>query len=212
MYLSETVKEGLRQYSGQAIQIDAKEVYQPMNPGDGRIGKFDYLGPAPETRSWVSLKGVRLRTRVKASDDGKAIASITVEDEGYDSVKLFSSELALTLLKKREVRARDWTPSDGPSFALVTRQDLGTCWKSNGVNNGQPYGWTIGKEHALPLEFTIAPKETRTIEVRFELPDGQYDFLCGYGGGVHEDKCVASNLSAFDIENGRVSIVTVKDR
>jgi len=61
MYVSEKTKEELRAYAGQSIQIDAKEVCQPKNPGDGRIGKFEYLGPAPETRSWVKLKGLRLR-------------------------------------------------------------------------------------------------------------------------------------------------------
>ncbi len=42
MYVSEKTKESLRKYAGQAVQIDAKEVYQPINPGDGRIGKFEY--------------------------------------------------------------------------------------------------------------------------------------------------------------------------
>ena len=44
MYVSEKTKEGLRKYAGQAVAIDAKEVDQPHNPGDGLIGKFEYLG------------------------------------------------------------------------------------------------------------------------------------------------------------------------
>jgi hypothetical protein len=35
MYVSDRVKENLRSYSGRSIEIDAKEVHQPINPGDG---------------------------------------------------------------------------------------------------------------------------------------------------------------------------------
>jgi hypothetical protein len=48
MEVSEKVKELLRPYDGQAILVDAKEVLQPMNPGDGLITKLDVLGPAEE--------------------------------------------------------------------------------------------------------------------------------------------------------------------
>ena len=47
MYVSEKVRRGLRPYAGQAIRIDAKEVFQPMNPGDGRIGSSSTLDPLP---------------------------------------------------------------------------------------------------------------------------------------------------------------------
>ena len=37
MYISEETKENLREYDGQAIEIDALQVVQPVNPGDGLI-------------------------------------------------------------------------------------------------------------------------------------------------------------------------------
>src|ERR1700693_3441510 len=48
MEVSEKVKELLRPYNGQAILVDAKEVFQPMNPGDGLTTKLEVLGPAEE--------------------------------------------------------------------------------------------------------------------------------------------------------------------
>src|SRR6266496_3851038 len=51
MEISESVKGLLRPYADQPVLIDAKEVYQPMNPGDGLIRKFDVLGPSEETKS-----------------------------------------------------------------------------------------------------------------------------------------------------------------
>jgi hypothetical protein len=217
MYVSERAKEALRKHAGQPVQIDAKEVHQPINPGDGRIGEFEYLGAAPEKRNWVKLKGISLESSVKVGEDGKAIATITVQNKGKEPAKLFSQELALTLLMKRAVSKSSWSVSDGPSFALITRQsfEIGSSsprWQGKGIAGGKPYSWSIGKENALPHDFTLAPKQKKQIDVQFDLPDGQYDFLCGYGGGVHEGRCLASNLTAFDVEDGKAKPVEVKNR
>jgi len=64
----------------------------------------------------------------------------------------------------------------------------------------------------LPYRFTVAPGGEKRIDVLFNLPDGQYDFLFGYGGGVHDEMCLASNLSAFDMEDGKARIVRIQDR
>ena len=53
-YISEKVKEDLRTYKGQAIQVDALDVFQPKNPGDALIRKYKIIGPAPKTRSWFA--------------------------------------------------------------------------------------------------------------------------------------------------------------
>src|SRR5579863_6398400 len=49
MYVSDSVKDQLREYEGQAIEIDALidalEVKQPINPGDGLIRRLKILGP-----------------------------------------------------------------------------------------------------------------------------------------------------------------------
>lgn len=217
MYIAEAAKSQLRSYSGQAVEIDAKEVSQPINPGDGLIKRFEVLGPAPEgRRSWVKREGISLTTSVRIQADGKPVATITIENTNGAAVKLLSQELALTLLMKRGDGER-WSVSDGPSFALITRQsfEVGSSeprWKDNGVEAGKPYAWSIGRDHALPHDFMLGSKERKVIEVSFDLPDGQYDFLCGYGGGVHEDKCIASNLSAFDVENGKAKPANARTR
>lgn len=216
MYVSEKTKEGLRKYKGQAVQIDAKEVFQLLNPGDGRIGKFDYLGKAPQKMEWVKLEGINLETSVKVGQDGKAVATLTIWNKGNDAVKLFSQELALTLLMKRSAPQKGVSVFDGPSFALITRQSFEIAGslrcEGKGVTEGIPYSWTIDNEKALPHDFTMAPGEKKRIDILLELPDGQYDFLCGYGGGVHEGMGLASNLSAFDVKDGKAKVVEIKDR
>ncbi|MGD0815473.1 MAG: hypothetical protein ABSA83_17885 [Verrucomicrobiota bacterium] len=213
MYISEKVKERLRPYAKQAIQIDAKEVSQPRNPGDGLIGQFDYLGDAPEgNRKWVKLEGIRLVSSVKVQSDGKPVAALTIENTSQIPVKVFNEEFALTLMMKREA-SDNWSVSDGPSFALITRQDFGfNRMTGGGIAAGKPYCWTIDKQNELPHDFTIDAKQKRTVNVQFDLPDGQYDVLCGYGGGMHETKCLASNLSAFDIAAGKAAVPHVDNR
>lgn len=214
MYVSEKVKEGLRKYAAQTIQIDAKEVDQPQgNPGDSIIKKFEYIGVAPETQNWIALEGICLTSSVKVGADGNAIATITIENKGNSPIKVFSGDIGLTLL----VYNRSWSVGDGPSAALITRQSffMGGSeprWQCGGFAPGGKYTWTIGKQNALPHDFTLASKEKKQIDVQFDLPDGQYDFLCGYGGGGLSGKCLASNLSAFDVVDRKAVVVEVKNR
>lgn len=219
MYVSEKTKEGLRKYGGQAVKILAREVYQPENPGDGLIGKFEYLGAASKekTRDWIKLEGIKLESSVRVGQDGRAIAVMTIRNKGKVPVRIFSTELGFTLLMKFSTSKRFFEPSDGPSFALITRQSFRPMpcklhWKGKGGSEDIPFFWTIGKENALPSKFTIAPGKKKRIDILLDIPDGQYDFLCGYGGGVHDSMCLASNLSAFDVKNGKAEIVEIKDR
>lgn len=211
MYISEKVKEGLRLYAGQAIQIDAKVVDQPENPGDGLIREWTYLGAAPQNRNWVVLDRLELESAVRADPDGKPLATIRLANQGKSSVKIFSSDLALTVLTQRPGTDR-WFVSDGPSYALITRQsfEIGgnePRWQGAGTVNDYRYSWTIGKENALPHDFVLAPGEAKSIDIHLDLPDGQYEFLSGYGGGTHEGKCLASKPCAFDVEGGRATHV-----
>jgi hypothetical protein len=213
MYVSEKVKGKLCDYPGKSVQIDARDVDQPINPGDGLIKDLVYLGPAPAARNWVPLDGLKLRA-VPASKDGETPSiDICVRNEGDKEVTVLSSELCPTLLAKNPDKRG---PSDGPSFALVTRQafliggeEPRTAGK--GIAQGGEYSWTIGE--ALPRTFPLKPGEERRVRITFEMPEGEYDFLAGYGGGVHEGKGLASNLIAFDVgKGGKATFVKVPGR
>src|SRR6516225_5196465 len=56
MYISDSVKEQLREYEGQAVEIDALEVNQPTNPGDGLIRRLKILGPAQSKQAWYTVE------------------------------------------------------------------------------------------------------------------------------------------------------------
>ena len=63
MYISETVKDQLKQYEGQAVEIDALEVVQPDDPGDGLIRRLKVLGPAETKQTWYTLEGNTLNVQ-----------------------------------------------------------------------------------------------------------------------------------------------------
>jgi len=216
MYIAENVKEYLRPYAGKAIQIDAIDVFQPINPGDGLIGTHRYIGNAPMNRNWSKLSGIKLESSLKIQGDGKPIATITVRNKGKNTVGLFSQMLALTLLMKCDSSKPGPLVSNGTSFALITRQSFWVgesprC-EGKGVRGGIPYSWSLDKEQALPHKFSLDAGESKQIYIQLDLPNGEFDFLCGYGGGVHEGQCLASNLSAFDVEDDKAKIIEIKSR
>lgn len=216
MYVSEGVKEQLREHSGKPVEIDATEVFQPMNPGDGLIKELKYLGEAPVSLRCPEIDGIQLQSTVLVGQKGHPVAVITMKNVSDKPVKVSRYDLAMTLLMRQAPAKPGWGVADGNSIALITRVGFGiggdeARWKGNGfLGDGGTYEWTIGEENALPPTTSLAPKATRKIEVRFKLPDGEYDFLCGYGGGVHDGRCLASNLASFDIKNGKAIAVASK--
>ena len=213
MYVSEAVKDQLLPYNGKAIEINATEVSQPNNPGDGLIQKFDYLGDAPE--GWMPTAGLKLKTFPDFPAEGAPRIAIELTNTADKPLELHSSELAPTLLTAQTPQSGPYALSDGPSIAAITRESFWAPvgrephWETRWKGGNALYGWSIGRERALPETFALRPNETRRIEISFALPAGQYDFLCGYGGRVHQSRSVASNLTAFDVApDGKAVAIT----
>jgi hypothetical protein len=208
MYVAEGVKEKLRQHSGKGVQVDARKVRQPINPGDGLISELAVLGEAPPPGRHVSLAGLTLTSMADFKENEKPAVVITLANAGKQEVQVFGADLAPTLLMK----GKD-SVANGPSFALVTRQAFISGGEDprtsgSGIASGRPYHWVIDK--AVPVRFLLKPGEARRVRITFDLPPGEYDFLAGYGGGVHQETCLASNLVAFDVSENGGKLVMVK--
>ncbi len=218
MYVSGKTKERLRKYQGKSIVIYAKEVFQPINPGDGLIGKFQFLGLAKS--NWMNLEGLSLTVVPHFEDNESPTFRLMIENRATTPTYVSPGALALTLLGAKQENM--FSPSDGKSKAWLTRQpfkrpsffkDIGLGPKSNKTH---PIMWKdnveyyFNVEQELPERIEIQPNGRAMISMSFLLPKGQYDFLCGYGGGVHEEKGIASNLIAFSVnENGRATVDSV---
>jgi hypothetical protein len=56
-----------------------------------------------------------------------------------------------------------------------------------------------------PEHFKLEPDQSMKTRITFEVSSGQYQFLFGYGGGVHEEKSLASNAISFDLSDTGVA-------
>ncbi|MEO6908956.1 MAG: hypothetical protein ABI210_13805 [Abditibacteriaceae bacterium] len=214
MYISEKIKQQLLPYKNEAIQILAIDVSQPMNPGDGLIKKFEHLSTSVPSPPWVD--SLVITTSPAFQNEEPPSIKIEVKNTSKKDLRIYSENLAPTLLTTT-TKNDFFSPSDGPSVALVTRvsfwSDFDNVPRLNdkGIPNDPPYIWTVEKDHALLEYFSLKPGETRQIKISFHLPKGEYEFLCGYGVGVHQYKCVTSNLTPFDVDKeGNGKIVTPK--
>ena len=202
-YVAEAVKEELRPYAGRFVRLDVTGIFQPINPGDGRIEAFRNLVPYPGEARGAATE-FHFETAARFGDDGPGV-SIRAENAGRAPASVRTAELAPTLWRKRGDEPSYLDPSDGPSAVLITRHsfwghgdDQQPVRSIRGVTNFVPYAWTVGGE-PLPESFTLSPGESRRWTVTFTLPPGEYEFLCGYTGGRHRDHPLVSNPTAFDV-------------
>jgi hypothetical protein len=210
MEVSEKVKEMLRPFAGQAMLIDAKEVFQPMNPGDGLITKLQVLGPAPEPVATgfgrpSMLEGLSLTVTASfGQDDGDELI-LRLRNTSDRGREIDTNGLAPTLLAKKQ-GLECFDPSDGPSYAAVTRTNINFMHShpvasSCLVNGrGRSANMSLLPGVAISARFHLDPGQDIEVPLRFQLSAGEYQFLAGYGGGVHETRALASNLISFDID------------
>jgi hypothetical protein len=202
MYVSKDSQELLRDYIREPITIDAIEVFQPMNPGDGLIKRFVVLDQAPMEDEWVPVSGIVLVATPQFDQAGPARFQLLVENRSDKPIKIGARDLGITVLtRKAEVEVPvtsgfDWTPpSDGSSHALLTRQSF---WGSDAPETYGRYWELQSGGFRKPME-KLKAGESRLLTVTLRLPPGEYEFLFGYGGGVLESLCVASNQVRFNI-------------
>jgi hypothetical protein len=139
------VKELLRPHANHPVSVDAKEVFQPINPRDGLITKLEILGPSVETTSAkfgkpplledLSLKAFANFSARSGPDLILQLRNIGNLKRGVDMQALGPTLLAM----KQGTECFD--QSDGPSFVAVTRTDFMNQYPTGGgcVVNGRAF-------------------------------------------------------------------------
>jgi hypothetical protein len=210
MEISEKVKESLRPFAGQAMEINAQEVFQPMNPGDGLITKLQVVGAAPEPGNGgfghpPMLEGLTLKAIPNFAAQGGDELIIRLRNSGESKREIDTDALAPTLFaKKQDMECLN--PSDGASYVPITRtnvnfmssQEAGDSCLVNG--RGRTVKMRLLPGLAISPKFDLAPGQSIEIRLQFELSVGEYQFLAGYGGGVHAVRAIASNILSFDVD------------
>jgi len=205
-YISGSVKEGLRPYKGMSMQIDATNVFQPLNPGDALIRKYKIIGLAPDTqKKWATLDGMELIARSDFGTQGTPAFLMEIRNSGSKAVEVNSGEVGPALLGP--VLESPFRVSDGGSMAVITRSDLVNhgSWQSTVDGVTHSYSYTVDAKTQPPERFELNPGQPVKVRITFAVPPGKYQFLFGYGGGVHEEKSLASNAISFDLSDTGVA-------
>jgi hypothetical protein len=203
-YVADSVKSELRPYRGKAMQVDASQVVQFENPGDAVILKYTIIGSAPDNRRGPVTDGLVLSTLSDFDSHGTPTFTIKIGNEGSSTIEIDSSEIGPTLMgSTRSVMAMT---SDIHSAAWNRRGSLvdASAWSStvDGVNISATY---IIEPPLLPRRFDLRSNSSIEARITLKVSPGQYQFMVGYGGGVHEEKSIASNAISFELSNHGVA-------
>jgi hypothetical protein len=208
-YISGRVKDDLRPYEGKAMQVDATDVIQPENPGDALIRKYTIVGPAPDNQRWAALNGLELAAESDFGLRGSPVFLIKMRNTGTSPVQISTSLVGPTVLGFRT----HWMlfgASDGTSTAVITRGDLQHPSSFASTMNGVKFfaSYAIDHKSRPPDLVKLEPGQYMETRIKLRVSPGQYQFLFGYGGGVHEEKSLASNAVSFDVLDNGVAVLT----
>jgi hypothetical protein len=136
------------------------------------------------------------------ANKGALTLLIDIRNGGHFPVKISADRLGFAVFARRH-KNEDFifNPSDGPSYAAITRTSAANSTGKSEVSAGenvQRYAWRMNPNDRLPNDFTLQIGQTRRTSVAFQLPQGSYQFLAGYGQDVLSGQCVASNSVPFD--------------
>jgi hypothetical protein len=203
MYISTAVKESLRPYAGRSVAIDARQVEQPRNPGDGLIKQYFInevdLPPNP-------LEHAGLAIHIGVVEDGQSAAlRLRLENRGAAPISIGAASIAFAVFAKTAGSERPLSdPSDGSSSAVITRQDLEQMQGRSGFTSGditRNYEWRVDKAHRLPSNFQLSPNASKSTVIHLKLPLGEYQAIAGASGGVLQSSPLVSETVNFDVTN-----------
>jgi len=213
-YISEAVKEELRPLAGQAIQIDVSNIIQPMNPGDGLVKSYVIVGQAPDDPSDPISNKIEIEAKPAFNGKSGPVFDVTVRNVSLDPVPVSPSEVGPTLLGIN--RGIFFGASDGKSVAWITRADLAprepgqtatSSWTSTMDGNTVYARFNTVQPCAFKSRVELAAYDSVSCRVRFDIPAGEYQFIAGYGGGVHASKSLVSNAISFNVDASGIAAV-----
>jgi hypothetical protein len=208
-YVSETVKNELRPYAGKAMQVDVSDVFQPVNPGDALIRKYKIIGPAPDDHHGATLDGLELMAISDFGPRGLPTFLLEIRNTGTALASVDPQQVAPALLAPVDKKAQ-FLPSDGSSMAVITRSDLVHHGVRQSTVDGLPHSWSfsVESETRWTERVELGPGQSLKSRITFHVPPGKYQLVFGYGGGVHEETSLASNLISFDLSDEGFATLT----
>lgn len=202
-YISEQIKEHVRDKAGKHVVLDVTEIEQPINPGDGLIKRFTLA--KPDQRKRPDSDALSVVIFPDFSEPKAPQFEIRVRNLGDNSMTLDVANLAPTLFTVRP--GHGFIAADGPSYAILTRVSFWQAQEDKPRLKGwesvrSSRRWWITSHDTLKRQLKLRPGEAFEMSIAFNLEPGEYDFLAGYDD---DDFTSASNLVAFDIDEAGVA-------
>ena len=184
------------------MEVDAALVFHPMNPGDALIQKYKIIGPAPDNHRWATLDGLELMVSSDFGPKGLPTFLLEIRNTGSASASIDPQQVAPALLAPIDEKSQ-FLPSDGGSMAVITRSDLVHHGARQSTVKGLTRSWSYTVDSKAPWteRFQLGPGQSMKCRITFQVPPGKYQLVFGYGGGVHEEKSLASNAISFDLSD-----------
>jgi hypothetical protein len=154
------------------------------------------------------LDGLELIAESDFGPRGSPALLLEIRNTGNGPIEVNSHEFGPTLLA--QVSKSQFKASDGSSIAVITRGDLVNPSSMGSTVGGVThfFSYTIDGEGRLPERFQLNPGQSMKARITFAIPCGEYQFMFGYGGGVHEEKSLASNTISFALsDEGTATLV-----
>ena len=206
MPVSEVTKSRLREFEGKFVLLDVEKV----NPATWANGDLIVQIRAIEPGKAIDPKapifdGLVLRTSLDAHH-GPAQVNLAIANAGKKALRLNLDQLGITLFVRKDTgQAGLYASSDGPSFA-ASRSSLDSAKYGLVSEYGGIAKYAIARQPAnsFPTSgvwiLNIEPGKRRIIPLKFSIPPGEYEFLAGFGGRMHESPVVVSNRTDFKVD------------
>src|SRR5581483_10822109 len=121
-------------------------------PGDGLIREFTFLGSCTPKPVSLPLTGIELKASRDSVGSTSATLIVDIRNTGLSDVVLNPDALGFAVLAPINNRALVLNPSDGPSFAVITRVSLASPagqseLEFDGVR--KTYAWYVPQSYRL---------------------------------------------------------------
>ena len=214
MEISESVKHLLRPYANRPVLVHVSKVVYLLNAPDGRIEQLAVLGPSEETTpedlgKAPLLEDLSLRAFANFSSADNPELIIELRNTGTVNRSVDMNALGPTLFAKKD-GPECFNLSDGPSLVAITPTNIESMhqypagrWGCLLNQKRRTARLWLPPGRVVPTAFDLGPGQSIEVPLRFELSEGEYEFLAGYGGGVHAARTLASNRIAFNVNEQR---------
>jgi hypothetical protein len=146
-----------------------------------------------------------LTARSDFGPNGTPTFLIEIRNNGSGPISVDTHQVGPALLGP--IEKSPFLASDGGSIAVITRGDLVNHSWRQGTVAGITHSWsyTIDPRTRPTERVQLNPGQSMKARIAFQVPPGEYQFMFGYGGGVHEEMCLASNAISFDLNDSGVA-------